>query len=329
MIENFENGDWEEFELVNGKKHGKAVYYFSECKMYPAHLRKYAEPREERNYINGKLQGEAVFYFSDFDEQNYGFYLEKRNYIDGQLQGKAILEYTGRDNRKYEERNYIDGQLQGEAILYYKNDYYTNTEGYEKLTYINGEKQNKTTFYSKDGTYEERIYRGEKLGFLDKHTVYRKNKKIMEETLENSSTREKICYYDNGQIEKIELYDFKKNDIWYTQYPVKNAYYRKNGTISLLEEFLDYGTYKREITFNDKEKIVQIVHYVKVKEIATYYKIVKKEEYDENGILIQEDVFNHYEAEKIGLVSKAFNKLTGENIKKGLTALNDLINKYK
>ena len=99
MIEKYENGDWEEFELVNGKKHGKVTYYFS------------SGLRDEYTYINGLKQGKAVRYYPKGAIEEY-------NYINGVVQGKAVCYYT---DDSIEESNYIDGLKQGKAVCRYPN----------------------------------------------------------------------------------------------------------------------------------------------------------------------------------------------------------------
>lgn len=52
MKKYFENGDWEEFDIVNGVKKGKAVYHYSEDDSED-------RDREEYNYVDGELEGET------------------------------------------------------------------------------------------------------------------------------------------------------------------------------------------------------------------------------------------------------------------------------
>ena len=141
MIEKYENGDWEEFELVNGIKQGQAIYHYSENNEFS---RKY----EIVNYIDDIRQGEAILYWTKEYEGDY----EVRNYVNGLVQGKANYYYS---DGSREERTYVNGELQGKATYYFTGEY----EGdYEEVTYVNGELQGKSIYYCSDGSREERTY---------------------------------------------------------------------------------------------------------------------------------------------------------------------------
>ena len=141
MIEKYENGDWEEFELVNGIKQGQAIYYYSENNEFS---RKY----EIVNYIDDIRQGEAILYWTKEYEGDY----EVRNYVNGLVQGKANYYYSDGSRT---ERTYVNGELQGKATYYFTGEY----EGdYEEVTYVNGELQGKSIYYCSDGSREERTY---------------------------------------------------------------------------------------------------------------------------------------------------------------------------
>ena len=83
MIEKYLSGDSEEFELINNKKEGKAVYYDKK-----GNIREYT-------YVNGLKEGKAVKYYKKGNREEY-------TYTNGIKERESIVYYT---NEVAKEKN--------------------------------------------------------------------------------------------------------------------------------------------------------------------------------------------------------------------------------
>ena len=251
MIEKYDNGDWEEFELVNGKKQGKAIYHYSE-------KNELSREYEIRNYVDGICQGKAVLYWTGEFEGDY----EERNYTDNLVQGKAIYYYS--KNEGYIEYNYINGKRQGKAISYMKNGdkeefccidgiRQGKTIGYcingdkEEFCCIDGIRQGKSVYYFTDGTKEERYYID---GVLQGKSIWyfadgnKEETNYVDEVFQGKS----VYYFANGDKEEANYIDgiLQGNSI----------YYFANGNKEE-EYYIDGKKYKFKFTSEHNEKFIK------------------------------------------------------------------------
>lgn len=350
MIEKYDNGDWEEFEVFNQRKHGKAIYHWNENKVIWNYINGILQgkavfyykngSKEECNYIDGKKQGKSTLYFKETrEERNYidgklegksTLYkkgsIEERNYTGGVLQGKSIIWYLKTKDK--EERNYVDGILQGRAIYYHKNG------EKEEYGYINGKKNSRyLELFSKEKCNEiedeyEDYYKNGKLKY--RGTIY---KKII-------NLKEINPFFDEQYINEItnvyENYDTNGNLI--------NVVGYSNSSTNLISQYIKYQTGKiiyvkkffkdrRETDYYENEKLKKMVLRKKINEEWEVYKTVY---YDEQGNQ-KEDLCNIEEKEEEGFFERTFSKL-GTNLSKKiketdfrevLINLNNAIEKYK
>lgn len=256
MIEKYDNGDWEEFELVNGKKQGKAIYHYSE-------KNELSREYEIRNYVDGICQGKAVLYYKNkYRKNSYTnksiqeniFYYHydkndiKREYIDKIVQLNAIICHCAMSDR--EEFNYINGIPQGKAIYYKEKNYR------EEFNYVNGVRQGKALYYKYNGEYEEKEEHTYINGMLQGKAIHYYKKGNIEEKevfnyLDNRKHGKTIHYYKKGNVEEKEVFNYindKKEkvikkcntkDIWLDK-EIENIskHFHKNG--KLRSKITDY-----------------------------------------------------------------------------------------
>ena len=208
MIGRYKNGDWEEFEVKNGKKHGKAIYYYSPNNNLS---RKY----EILNYTNGIRQGKAILYWTGKFEEHH----EERNYIDGKVQGQAIYYYDFLQKERI-VYNYIDGVRQNKAIKY-------SYDGKEKVIYCNKEENKPDNAYKISNSKEETLKKG--------NIIKYENGDYEEVELVNGKKHGKATYYYSSS-QKYDLDNYKVPIEYKTVNYVngvlhgKAIHYYKNGT---------------------------------------------------------------------------------------------------
>lgn len=231
MIEKYENGDWEEFELVNGVKQGKAIYHYSENNLKQRKC-------EEYNYINGIKQGKAILYWNGRYSGDY----EERNYVDGLVQGEATYYKKGFYSRT---RTYIDGLLAQKVESRY---------GYELVVTVNEKKEGKAIYNYFSGEKSIRYYKN---GELNGKCIdyYADGKVKCKCSYKNSFFNDEyISYYNNGKIERKCFYKNTKLD-------GEDICYYKNGVLNYKKIYKngrvcegEYLTYNEDGSIWNKEE---------------------------------------------------------------------------
>ena len=368
MIEKYDNGDWEEFELVNGIKQGKATYHYKNgtkeeyCylngKKQGKSILYSKEEREERNYIDGILQGKVTFHKkSSIEETTYingilqgkstiWYYKtkerEERNYVNGVLQGISVIWYHKTKER--EERNYVDGIVQGRAIHYY-------SDGIKKeYTYINGIVQGKSTYNLKEyNNLNKKDYTHSTIKEIAKNNEI---ENISKHFHKNGKLKSKITDYKKiMNIKKINPYfDEKYADEIKRVYEIHDI----NGVIESVtgySGFDDTDFKSQEIIYN-AGKIDCVKTYFKNKIKKDYYEneklkrtVLRKEikgewedyktiYYDENGNK-KETVYEIEEEEEFfgrifsRLGASLSEKIKETDVKETLININNTLEKYK
>ena len=130
MKKYFGNNEWEEFELKNGMKQGKAVYHYGE---------KDSEKREkeEYTYVNGLKTGASILTYTDFP-----WHYEEREYNNGVLDGKGI-EYLRENKDSYVMKTYSDGSLNGKATYFLS----VKEDVHEEFNYVDGKRSGQSITY--------------------------------------------------------------------------------------------------------------------------------------------------------------------------------------
>lgn len=146
-IVQYENGNYEKRNYVNGKLQGPAQFSLKDKFI------------EDFQYVDGIKSGESIVHYKDgsYETRNYGDGIlsgesilccnndifMKRNYVNGNIEGP--VQFFTKDGFKVQDSYYVDGRANGEATKYFLDG------SYEKRNYVNGELQGIAQRFSKDG----------------------------------------------------------------------------------------------------------------------------------------------------------------------------------
>lgn len=118
--------DYYEGEALNGKPHGKGIYYYANG------------ARSVGEWKNGRLNGKGAVYDVD------GSKIYDGEWKNGRFNGKGILYHP--NGLKLYDGELINGQMHGKGILYRSN----GAIGYDG-EFVQGKQHGKGVFYYKDG----------------------------------------------------------------------------------------------------------------------------------------------------------------------------------
>lgn len=354
MVENFENGDWEEFELVNGKKQGKAIYYFQDGE------------EKELYYIDNKryevrFSPERNEKFIRCEEKDYTYWL----YFDNNIEKitKKFAEY--KENSKniisfLKEDYYANGKLSFKYIDY-KKDINTEIDSMTERYFENGKLSLKDISYKNNGINKikslyECYYKNNK---LERRNIEYYNYK---DEKENELKKISEDYYENGNLKSRDReYKYIMNFENINQFLNKNYVkkiceeYDSEGRLTSvlgLSDFNSNTSFSQKIIYNNLGEITFIEAHLKDKEKHYYengklkktifekyingewekYKIIS---YDEKGN--KEEINYEMEKKKKGFFGKIFNlfmnktseKIKETDVKETLININNTLEKYK
>ena len=354
MIKKYTNGDWEEFELVNGKKQGKATYYFQNG------------DEKELYYINNKrydirYDSERNEKFIRCEEEDYTYWL----YFDNNMQRviKKFAEYE--DNGKntinsLEENYYANGNLSLKFIDY-KKDIDTEIDWISERYFENGKHSLKDINYKDNGINKiksiyENYYESDKLKTRSiEYYNYKDDEgneliKISEDYYLNGNLKSKKREYKN--IVNFENINPNLNKD-YVQ--IIDEDFDSNGILISVLGLSGYGSstsFSQKITYNNLGEITFIETQLKGKEKHYFengklkksvfekyingdweeYKVIS---YDEKGN--KEETNYEIEEKKKGGFGNIFNifmnraskKIKETDVKETLININDTLEKYK